>query len=65
MGAVIGGAIGSVIGISLKSENKTPPQKEQKKTKRLKITKIFRRKKKPKIDELVLQDDELKKIPHE
>lgn len=63
MGAVIGGAIGSVIGMKIKPENL-----ESGKKKKSLFKKLFHRKKKDKIqniEDLVIQNEELKKIPHE
>lgn len=65
MGAIIGGAIGSVIGASLKSKKAQEDLQEAPKQKKHEgiLSRIFRRKT-PETNILV-DIDELRKIPHE
>jgi gas vesicle protein len=70
MGAIIGGAIGSVIGMKLKPEQKEEPVEAPKKKRSLfkKIVPVIKKVRKHKRlsqEEIILPEEELKKIPHE
>ena len=70
MGAIIGGAIGSVIGMKMKPSKEEKKKEQEKKGKTLlrklipALKKVRKQKAIPR-EEVILPEEEIKKIPHE